>query len=46
VFSQGKSFQQHREAMKKTITDRNQEDKGELDNVSLPEIPVKMYIYS
>ncbi|XP_039546090.1 MAGUK p55 subfamily member 5-A-like [Pimephales promelas] len=26
----GKSFQQHREAMKKTITDRNQEDKGKL----------------
>ncbi|XP_043076486.1 MAGUK p55 subfamily member 5b [Puntigrus tetrazona] len=26
----GKSFQQHREAMKKTITDRNQENKGKL----------------
>uniref|UniRef100_A0A673IXY0 Membrane protein, palmitoylated 5b (MAGUK p55 subfamily member 5) n=1 Tax=Sinocyclocheilus rhinocerous TaxID=307959 RepID=A0A673IXY0_9TELE len=26
----GKSFQQHREAMKKTITDRNQEYKGKL----------------
>ncbi|XP_073682673.1 protein PALS1-like [Garra rufa] len=26
----GKSFQQHREAMKKTITDRNQEFKGKL----------------
>uniref|UniRef100_A0A672S0I6 MAGUK p55 subfamily member 5-A-like n=1 Tax=Sinocyclocheilus grahami TaxID=75366 RepID=A0A672S0I6_SINGR len=30
VFFQGKSFQQHREAMKKTITDRNQEYKGKL----------------
>lgn len=35
VFFQGKSFQQHREAMKKTITDRNQEYKGELDYICL-----------
>ncbi len=35
VFFQGKSFQQHREAMKKTITDRNQEYRGELDHICL-----------
>ncbi len=47
VFFQGKSFQQHREAMKKTITDRNQAYRGELDHIclKLTHLPPEKHCY-
>ncbi len=47
VFFQGKSFQQHREAMKKTITDRNQAYRGELDHIclKLTHLPPEKHFY-